>query len=381
MAHFLEHMLFKGTHRRSPLDIAESLEVVGGEMNAFTSRENCCYYAKAISEHDELIFDVLSDLIFCSQFVPEEMEREKKVIFQEIDSYEDSPEELVHDLIVKQMYGRALGHPVIGDKKRVRGFTREQTMDFHRAMCQPSQMFMTVVGNIKASRVQELGSRYFSHDPGFHSSIQLNQSKETKKHGILCRVKPVEQCHLNLGWHAYSMVHKDRYILHLISSWLGGGMSSVLFQKIREQLGLAYNIYSYVRAYQDTGTIGIYSAHHESSTNPVLEQVWETLDQLKTSGIDAHKLLQLKNQLKGSLLLGLERTSFRMNRIAVGHLYFQKIFTAEELIDMVNAAENDDIIRVAQQIFSKPPTMIQVGPMPESEFENRIRMTRLFNEN
>lgn len=381
MAHFLEHMLFKGTNRRNPLEIAESLEVVGGEMNAFTSRENCCYYAKAISEHDELIFDVLSDLIFCSQFVPEEMNREKKVIFQEIDSYEDSPEELVHDLIVKQMYGRALGHPVIGDKSRVQSFTREQTIAFHQAICQPDQMFMTVVGNITSQRVEELGTRYFSHDPGFKSTIELAQARETKKQGVLCRVKPVEQCHLNLGWHAYSMVHRDRYILHLISSWLGGGMSSILFQRIREQLGLAYNIYSYVRAYQDTGTIGIYSAHHESSTTPVLTQIWETLEHLKLSGIESNKLMQLKNQLKGSLLLGLERTSFRMNRIAVGHMYFQKIFSSEELIDMVNAVKNDDIIRVAKQIFSKPPTIIQVGPMLESEFVDRIGITRLFHEN
>ncbi len=374
ISHFLEHMLFKGTQKRSSLQIAESLETVGGELNAFTSRENCCYYAKAVIHHYPLVFDILTDLMFQSVFDSLEIEREKKVICQEIDMYEDSPEELSHDLIVQSMYSEALGHPVVGTPEQVLGFKRDEVLGFHQKSYAPNQILVTMVGNFSAMNPENEIRKWFEELP---SGPDLPDYPEEEKHQeVVFRSKKIEQLHLNLGWHALSMTHPSRYALHLISSWLGGGMSSTLFQEIREIRGLAYSIYSYVRAYSDGGSIGIASAQAPETQEEVLNAIAEIIERLIQEGIPSLKLEQLKSQLTGSLLLGLEKTSFRMNRIAVGEMHFGRVHSAQELMDLVHQVRPEEILQTARTLFAPVPTIIGVGPGSKKTFLAAIRRSR-----
>ncbi|PCJ20314.1 MAG: peptidase M16 [Candidatus Cloacimonadota bacterium] len=376
IAHFVEHMLFKGTKKRNSKQIAESLELIGGDLNAFTSREHCCYYAKAISEETNLVFDVISDIVFNSLFDAEEMDKERTVIAQEIGMYDDSPEELAHEHLVQTMYGDGLGHPVIGYKKNVDSFKQQEVLDFHQKFYNPSNVFISVVGNFDNYSIEDLSKKYFSHIPTIKTP-SFKKQIEAKKHGIKSIVKPIEQCHLTLGWHAYNITHENRYVLHLISAYLGGGMSSLLFQDIRENHGLTYSIYSFVRAYKDVGFFGIYSAHSKESTQKILELTKKNIEKIMNGELTQEKLSQLKSQLKGGLLLGLEKTSFRMNRIGVGHLYFDKVMSTEELIELVNKVNPEDIIRVALEVFTQKPSIINVGNLDQSELEVAIKESKI----
>ena len=368
MAHFLEHMLFKGSSRRNAREIAESLEVVGGELNGFTSRENCCYYGKVTNDNLPLVCDVLSDLIFNPKLDREEIELEKNVICQEIDMVEDSLEEVAHETLVGIMVDESLGHPVIGTKQHVKSFTYEEIKKFHTHFYHPKNIFLTMVGNLNEYDFESIALRDFG---------QINSTANPMNHvdNISCCKpqkklvqKSVEQMHLVMGWEAFSVQHELRYVLHLISAHLGGGMSSILFQKLREELGLVYNVYSFIRAYRDIGIFGVYAGHTSNELKIVHETILEVIENLKSKGIEESRLTQLKSQLKGNLLLGLEKTSFRMNRMGVGHLYFDRILSPDELIKMVQAVTQSDIRRVANQLFSKEPALVAVGDITESEF-------------
>jgi predicted Zn-dependent peptidase len=376
MAHFVEHMLFKGTGKRNSKEIAESMESVGGDLNAFTSREHCCYYARSINEHTELIFDVISDILFHSRFEEMEIEREKNVVCQEIDMYDDAPEELCHELLVQNMYGPCLGHPVVGSKENVCSFAREDILNYHQMHYQPSNLVLTVVGNFENHSIESLAEEYFSHNPE-NKKNKSPLSPEACSTGVHAQHKDLGQCHLAMGWHAYCIAHNDRYVLHLINTYLGGGMSSLLFQEIREKLGLVYNIYSFIRAYTDSGFFGLYSAHAKDSTGRIMTTIRSILRKVCAEGIPEEKLTQLKYQLKTGLLLGLEKTPFRMNRIGVGHLYFNKVISANELIDLINAVTNEDVIRVANQVFHTTPCIVSVGDLLQEDLIAAMKQTEL----
>ncbi|MCO4783908.1 MAG: insulinase family protein [Candidatus Cloacimonetes bacterium] len=376
IAHFVEHMLFKGTKKRNAKQIAESLELIGGDLNAFTSREHCCYYAKAIAEETDLVFDVISDIVFSSNFDALEMDKERTVIAQEIDMYDDSPEELAHEHLVQTMYGSGLGHPVIGYKKNVDSFQRDEVLDFHKKFYQPSNIFLSVVGNFDNFDIKELSEKYFSNVPNLNLK-SVPPKQELQHSGVKAVIKPIEQCHLTLGWHAYNITHKNRYVLHLISAYLGGGMSSLLFQDIRETHGLTYSIYSFVRAYKDVGFFGVYSAHSKESTSKILELIKINIEKIINGDLSTQKLVQLKSQLKGGLLLGLEKTSFRMNRIGVGHLYFDQVMDTDTLIQLVNEVTAEDIIKVAKEVFLQSPSIINVGNLEQEDLESAVQESKI----
>ena len=377
ISHFLEHMLFKGTKKRSSQEIAKSLECVGGELNAFTSREHCCYYAKAVDEHTDLVFDIISDLIFQPTFPSEDLSREKDVISQEIDMYDDSPEEVVHEKLVELMYGHGLGHPVIGFKDIVNKFSRDDLIDYHREYYYPENLFLTIVGNLNSLNLDRMVQKYFQITPASGKGRAVFNSEELKQ-GFSAIHREQEQLHFSLGWHAYGISHKDRYVLHIISTHLGGGMSSELFQEIRERLGLAYNVYTFVRAYQETGILGIYCACRENDFKTALESVKKSVENIVANGIEEERLNQLKAQLKGNLLLGLERSSFRMNRMGVGHLYFDTITTPDKLIQLVNQVSIRDVKRVASDIFSRKVSCVTVGNQSQKKLEQIILSTGMF---
>ena len=368
MAHFLEHMLFKGSSRRNAREIAESLEVVGGELNGFTSRENCCYYGKVTNDNLPLVCDVLSDLVFNPLLELEEIELEKDVICQEIDMVEDSLEEVAHETLVSIMVDESLGHPVIGTKKHVKSFTYEEVKKFHTQFYHPKNIFLTMVGNLNNHDFEAIALKDFGQ---FNSTtkpmIHIGNTTRSKPQKKLVK-KSVEQMHLILGWESFSVQHELRYVLHLISAHLGGGMSSILFQKLREELGLVYNVYSFIRAYRDIGIFGIYAGHAPNELKLVHETILEVIDKIKNTGIEESRLTQLKSQLKGNLLLGLEKTSFRMNRMGVGHLYFDRILSPDELIQMVQSVTQSDIRMVAEQLFCQESSVVAVGDISEDEF-------------
>ena len=368
MAHFLEHMLFKGSSRRNSREIAESLEVVGGELNGFTSRENCCYYGKVTNDNLPLVCDVLSDLIFYPTLDCEEVELEKNVVCQEIDMVEDSLEEVAHESLVSIMVEESLGHPVVGTKSHVKSFNQQQVKSFHNRFYHPKNIFLTMVGNLneydfEAIALHDFGQFYGDNNPMSH--IQDTRCSKPSKKFIK---KSAEQMHLVMGWEAFSVQHEQRYVLHLISAHLGGGMSSILFQTLREELGLVYNVYSFIRAYRDVGIFGVYAGHAPDKLDVVNKRILEIIENLKDKGIEENRLTQLKSQLKGNLLLGLEKTSFRMNRMGVGHLYFDRILSPDELISMVQSVTQKDILNVARQLFSLEPSLVAVGDITENEF-------------
>jgi len=377
ISHFLEHMLFKGTQKRSSQEIAQSLECVGGELNAFTSREHCCYYAKAVDEHTDLIFDVISDLVFDPIFPDSELDREKQVICQEIDMYDDSPEELVHEKLVQTMYGSGLGHPVIGIKDTVLNFSRKDLIQNHQDVYYPENLFITIVGNLESIDLEKKLAQYFQK-PSATGGKKLGFGKEVHLQGNLAIPREQEQLHVSMGWHAYGISHKDRYVLHIISTHIGGGMSSVLFQEVRENLGLAYSIYSFVRAYYETGILGIYCACREQNFSTLMKKIETSLKDLVSDGLHEDRLNQLKAQLKGNLLLGLERSSFRMNRMGIGHLYFNTITTPDQLIELVNQVTLEDVQRVSKEVFSKQGSCVTVGNLSQENLESAIQSTGMF---
>lgn len=373
MTHFLEHMLFKGSSKRSALEIAESLELVGGELNGFTSRENCCYYGKVTDDNLPLVCDVIADLVFQPQLDPIEMQREVKVVCQEIDMIEDNLEELVHEKLVETMFEKSLGHSVLGTKKHIESFTTDQLRDFHSKLYHPSNIFLTVVGNLQKFSFEEVINKEFgrmesSKEP--LASLEVTSKKVSQSYLIH---KDSEQMHLVMGWHSFSVQHDLRYVLHLISAHLGSGMSSVLFQKIREELGLTYNIYSFIRAYRDAGIFGIYAAHSPDNLTVVHQKILKIIKDFTIDGIDSVRLQQLKAQLKGNLLLGLEKTAFRMNRMGVGYLYFDHIMRPDDLIELIQKITQEDVMRVAEQIFSTKPTIIAAGKISDTDFEQSIK--------
>lgn len=373
ITHFLEHMLFKGSSKRSALEIAESLELVGGELNGFTSRENCCYYGKVTDDNLPLVCDVIADLVFRPQLDPVEMQREVNVVCQEIDMIEDSLEELVHEKLVETMFNKSLGHSILGTKKHIESFTTDQLRNFHSKLYHPSNVFLTVVGNLQKYNFEEVIHKEFGRIESTQKPLlPLDiSSKKVSQHHLI--QKDSEQMHLVMGWHSFSVQHDSRYVLHLISAHLGNGMSSVLFQKIREELGLTYNIYSFIRAYRDAGIFGVYAAHSPDNLTILNQTILKIIKNFTIEGIDNVRLEQLKAQLKGNLLLGLEKTAFRMNRMGVGYLYFDHIMSPDDLIELIQKITQEDVMNVAEQIFSNEATIVGAGKMSDTDFEKSIK--------
>lgn len=369
LAHFLEHMLFKGSSRRNSKEIAHSLEAVGGDINGFTSRDNCCYYAKATMDHVELVFDVISDLVLHPKLLEEEMLREKQVICQEIDMVNDSHEELVHDTVLRALYEEPLAHPVIGTKESVQSFSHEQLIGFYKKFYHPENLFITIVGNLDSVDVETLAMQYFHKTYNVEDELSSLPNKDRDEIQNLAIHKSTEQCHSIFAWRSFPIDHPDRYVLHLINAHLGGGMSSVLFQELREDAGLVYNTYSFIRAYSDTGFFGVYCGYHPQSASELTQRLSALMQKFVSEGLEGTRLQQLKEQLKGSLLLGLEKTSFRMNRMSVGHMHFQRIISTDELIEMVNSIQVSDINRVSKEIFNGPVGCINVGPLEQEEWD------------
>ncbi|MFZ0037884.1 MAG: pitrilysin family protein [Candidatus Acidiferrales bacterium] len=351
ISHFIEHMVFKGTERRSAEDIAREADRIGGMLDAFTSKEQVCFNTRIIDEHLPAAFDILADLVLEPKFAEEEITREKSVILEEIKMALDNPEDLVHELFSENFwYKQALGKPILGTAETVGGFDRSKLRDWFGRWYAPNHIVITAAGNLTHAQLLDLvGSRFRDRKPSPNGHPETAPSPEPR---ITLRAKrELEQVHLCLGVAAFPMADKRRFAASLLNSLLGGGMSSRLFQNIREKQGLAYSIFSEMNPYRDTGMLSVYSATAADKTSGLIQSVLAEFRSLKEQLVSEEELRRAKDHLKGALLLSLESTGSRMGHIARHYLYFGRFFSIDEMISQLESVTREDIQNVAQEFF------------------------------
>jgi predicted Zn-dependent peptidase len=351
ISHFIEHMLFKGTTRRSAEDIARSVDSIGGNLDAFTAKELVCFNTKVLDQHLSLAFDVLADLVLHPMFRPEDLEKEKGVILEEIKMEEDSPDYLVHEIFSSNFWkDHPLGKPILGTPQTVKRFDRAMVQEYYGAVYVPANLIVTAAGNLTHERLVALVSEHFeSLPPGLPMAPEPVPGTHARM--ALRNKKALEQVHLVLGVPSYPLPHEERFGCYVMNTLLGGGMSSRLFQNIRERQGLAYAVFSELNPYRDTGCMSIYAGTSTESARKVVESIMQEFRQLKAETVGEEELRRAKDHLKGSLMLSLESTSSRMSNLARQEMYFAKFFTLDELVESIEAVTADDVQRIARTFF------------------------------
>jgi predicted Zn-dependent peptidase len=354
MSHFLEHMVFKGSRRRDAYQIALSLESVGGHLDAFTGRESTCFYARALEEHLDLAVDVLADLALAPRLDPEDVTKEKQVVAEEIHNYDDTPDDCVHDLFADVVWnGHPLGNRILGSEASVTSFTRDQVAAYHARHYTAGNLIVAIAGRFDWSRVVDLVSQHFAAaTPGITSSDAFQPASETGRE-VVHHVRELAQQYLCIGAPGLPQEDPDRYALVLLSTVLGGGMSSRLFQRVREQEGLAYSVYTYSDSYEDAGIFCAAMSVHPSQGRKAVHLTLDEFDRIVRDGISPDELASAKAQLKGSLLLGLESTSNRMHRIARSMIYSGRFIPVDELVRTIDAIAADDVREMAVRVLRR----------------------------
>ncbi|MBW4839041.1 MAG: insulinase family protein [Paenibacillaceae bacterium] len=359
ISHFIEHMLFKGTERYSAKDIAEQFDAIGGNVNAFTSKEYTCYYAKVLDEHLPIAVDVLSDMFFRSLFDAEELRKEKNVIVEEISMYEDTPDDMVHDLVSQAAYGEhPLALPILGTEEQLRAMESEHLREYMREHYTIENTVISVAGNID-DQVIDLLEKYFGDFSKRGNSSPLVAPDFLG--GLQFHRKKTEQNHICLSFPGLPVGEEKQYAMVLLNNAIGGGMSSRLFQEIREKRGLAYSVYSYHSSHADSGLFTVYAGTAPRQTKEVLDLTKEILHDVSVNGITTSELSKGKEQLKGSLILSLESTGSRMNRLGKNELMLGKHYTLDEMIARIESVTMDDVNTVLKAMFSQPFSLAMVG--------------------
>lgn len=359
ISHFVEHMLFKGTDRYSANDIADIFDGIGGNVNAFTSKEYTCYYAKVLDDHLPQAVEVLSNMFFNSMLDPEDMVKERNVILEEISMYEDTPDDLVHDLASKAAYvDHPLAYSILGLEKRLKAMDPESLRQYIARNYMIENTVISLAGNINED-VLDLIRKHFD---GFqnHGSVQA-VTAPIFRDGMIFHKKKAEQNHICLSLPGYQVDHEHTYAMVLMNNMIGGGMSSRLFQEIREKRGLAYSVYSYHSSYRDSGLFTLYAGTAPGQTEEVLQVTMDVLHGIKSNGMTEAELRRGKEQLKGSLILSLESTSSRMNRLGKNELLIAKHYNLDELIDRIEKVSLEQVQTVIQHTFAQPFAMSMVG--------------------
>jgi predicted Zn-dependent peptidase len=364
IAHFVEHMLFKGTATRTAEDIAQAIDSIGGQLDAFTAKEYASYYIKVLDEHLPLAVDLLSDIVMNPRFAEDELEREKKVILEEIKMVEDTPDDLVHELFTQHFWeGHPLGRPILGTKDTVESFTPEVLREYFGAAYAAPNLIVSAAGNIDHAPVRELVNRAFQNLP--RSAPQYSDAVPRVVPQVVVRSKELEQSHLCLGTGSYPQNHDDRYVSYIMNTVLGGSMSSRLFQNVREKRGLAYAVFSGLSAYRDTGNITIYAGCANEAVTEVVDLCVDELRTMKNTLVPDAELRRAKDHLKGSLMLSLENTASRMSHLARQEIYFDRHFGLDETLAGVERVSSDDVQRVARDLFANGSLAATVlGPSP-----------------
>jgi predicted Zn-dependent peptidase len=351
IAHFVEHMLFKGTDTRSAEDIAQAIDSIGGQLDAFTAKEYASYYIKVLDEHVPLAVELLADIVRRPAFAAEEVEREKKVILEEIKMVEDTPDDLVHELFTQHFWeGHPLARPILGSPETVEGLTRETILDYFGSAYVAPNMIISAAGNLDHARLRALIEKAFG---GLAAAGETSDgAAPAVSPQVVTRTKELEQSHLCIGTNSYPQSHEDRYVSYILNTVLGGSMSSRLFQNIREKRGLAYSVFSGLSAYRDAGNITIYAGCANEAVGEVIDLSIEELKAMKRSPVGESELRRAKDHLKGSLMLSLENTASRMSHLARQEIYFDRHFGLDETLAGVEAVTIEDVQRVASDLFS-----------------------------
>lgn len=365
ISHLIEHLMFKGTRSRTAREIAEVIDATGGQMNAYTSKEHTCYYARVLDDHVEFAIEILADMLLNSVFAPDEMEKEKSVVIEEIKMYEDSPDEIVHDLFAEgALVDHPLGQSVLGHEESVRGIGRDDVLAYLAERYVGHNLVVAAAGRLDHDRIVQAVQRWFGDLPP--GNCQDRDVPVSGKYRHVIQAKETEQVHLCVGSRAFPRNHQDRYAVHLIDVALGGGMSSRFFQDLREDRGLVYSTYTYHSSFQETGLFTVYAGASPQNIQEVLELIHAGLKGAASGGYHADELRRAKEQLKGSLMLGLENTANRMSRIARAELFQEQLLTPDQLIEAIEAVTLDDMHRVSEALFSNGLIVAAVGPIDES---------------
>lgn len=363
ISHFLEHMAFKGTTTRSAQDLAEEIENVGGHINAYTSRENTAYYAKVLKEDVGLAVDVIADILQNSVMDPEELERERSVILQEILQANDTPDDIIFDHFQLTAYpDQAMGRPVLGETDIVKSLSRDKILGYMQDNYAGSNMVFSAAGNVDHDALVALVREKFTK---LKASTDIKPERTQYKGGTFLENRPsVEQVHVVIGFDGVHYDDPDFYALSIFSTLFGGGMSSRLFQEIREKRGLVYSIYSFVSAYDDGGMLGLYAGTGPEDMDEMMPALVEEIKKAMQE-VTAVEVDRARAQLKSSILMSMESTSTRCEQLARQMIVFNRPVPAEEVVEKLDAVDVDAVLKVAQKVFATQPTLAVLGPIAE----------------
>ncbi|MSO55734.1 MAG: insulinase family protein [Acidobacteria bacterium] len=351
IAHFVEHMLFKGTASRTAEDIAQAVDSIGGQLDAFTAKEYASYYVKVLDQHLPLAVDILSDIVLRPAFHEVDIEREKKVILEEIKMVEDTPDDLVHELFTQAFWeGHPLGRPILGTKDSVEGLTERRLREHFRGAYAAENVIISAAGNLEHAWVRDALEKAFGQMPSAGTAPAAVPPKVVPK--VVIRSKELEQSHLCVGASSYPQNHDARYASYVLNTMLGGSMSSRLFQNIREKRGLAYSVFSGINAYRDAGSLTVYAGCANEAVGEVIDLVVEEMKIIKQAPVPDSELRRAKDHLKGSVMLSLENTASRMSHLARQEIYFDRQFSLDETLEGIERVTPADIQRVAHELFS-----------------------------
>ena len=351
ISHFIEHMVFKGTERRSAEEIARSVDRVGGMLDAFTTKEMISFNAKVLDEHVPVAFDVISDLVLRPRFDADDIRKEKQVVLEEIKMEQDNPEYLVYEIFTQNFWREhPLGKPILGTSETVKHFERPALVDCFRSWYAPHNMLITAAGHLEHQKLVDLAAAQFAGLQPVSNGAGVTPPRPSAR--LTTRVKrELEQVHICVGVPGYPATHERRYALAVLNNILGGGMSSRLFQNIREKNGLAYTVYSDISPYRDTGMLSVYAGTSLENAPKVIRMITGEFRSMKEHLVPEEELRRAKDHLKGSMMLALESTSARMSNLARQEMYFQRFFTLDELIDSIEKVTREDIQEIACDFF------------------------------
>jgi predicted Zn-dependent peptidase len=370
--HYLEHLLFKGTSRRTALEISAEMDAAGGEMNAFTAKEYTCYYARVLDADLPLAVDILSDMVTSSLITPKDVDAERNVVLEEIAMNDDDPSDTVHEAFTAKLFGDTpLGRPILGTTESINGITREQIFEHYQARYTPEHLVVSAAGNLDHDTVVELVRQAFGPvleriaDPAA-PRLAGDQQDQPSGVGTTLVSRGIEQANLVLGCQALARTDKRRFALGVLNAAFGGGMSSRLFQEVREKRGLAYSVYSFAGQHADTGIWGVYVGCLPAKADEVLAICTDEIDRVIQGGLTDAELARGKGQVRGSIVLGLEDPSSRMSRLGKSELVYPRLEPVEEVLAAIDAVDHDDIRAIASEILTKPKTLAVVGPFDDA---------------
>lgn len=364
LAHFMEHMVFKGTERRSAEAIAREMDSVGGMLDAFTSKEQICFNAKVLDEHLPIAFDVIADLCLRPRFDSSDVQKERQVVLEEIKMDLDNPEYLLHEIFTRGFWpAHPLGRPILGTPETVRQFSREALQTRFREWFAPDHLVVSAAGNVTHETVLDLVQREFGHLRA-NGALDDHTAPKTGAPIHVEKKRDLEQVHLCIGVPSFPIGHGRRFGVAVLNNLLGGGMSSRLFQNIREKRGLAYAVFSEITPYSDAGMLTVYAGTARETVGDVVDLTIQEFRAMKNAPVSEDELLRAKNHLKGSLMLSLESTSSRMTNLARQELYFQRFFSLDEILAAIDAVTCDEVQSLAQEFFRPEQISVTVlGPV------------------